>query len=172
MFTFGKNWRAFSNHALTQQSLVAAEHSITELLNSDKFQGVTWLDLGCGSGLFSIAAQHLRAIVTAADIDPLCLQVTQENAQRFLLAQTATMQVVKLSALDQQAIADQLPFDIVYSWGVLHHTGDMWQAIQNVAKLVKPNGKLVISIYNKHVTSPVWAVIKRFYVMLPGIGQQ
>ena len=53
--------------------------------------------------------------------------------------------------------------DIVYSWGVLHHTGNMWKAIENLTKLVSNNGYLTISIYNHTNTSFAWKKIKEFY---------
>jgi hypothetical protein len=58
-------------------------------------------------------------------------------------------------------------FSIVHSWGVLHHTGDMTTAIRNAALLVEENGYLVLAIYNRHWTSPLWRFIKRLYCSSP-----
>ncbi|MEY2571583.1 MAG: hypothetical protein QOE63_1933, partial [Acidimicrobiaceae bacterium] len=79
-----------------------------------------------------------------------------------------TWTVTAGSILDDQLVAELEPADIVYSWGVLHHTGDMWKAIRNAAKLVKPGGRFVIAIYNRadaprFFTSERWQAIKRFY---------
>jgi 2-polyprenyl-6-hydroxyphenyl methylase/3-demethylubiquinone-9 3-methyltransferase len=171
MFDFGKNWRNFSLNVLDDASLQVAEQSLLQLVPVDTFAGKTLLDLGCGSGVFSIAAARMGAEVTAADVSPLCLEVTQANARRFLPSERA-LRTVQLSALDERALSQCAPFDVVYSWGVLHHTGSMWQAIENAAERVKPEGLFVISIYNQHLTSPVWKRIKRLYVGLPAIGQQ
>jgi len=55
-------------------------------------------------------------------------------------------------------------FDIVYSWGVLHHTGDMWSAFENVDGVVSPSGRLFIAIYNdQHAMSIFWRRVKHFY---------
>jgi 2-polyprenyl-6-hydroxyphenyl methylase/3-demethylubiquinone-9 3-methyltransferase len=56
-------------------------------------------------------------------------------------------------------------FDIVYSWGVLHHTGDLWKALENASKAVSPDGKLIISIYNDQGwLSKYWRNIKLIYI--------
>ncbi len=60
-------------------------------------------------------------------------------------------------------------FDIVYSWGVLHHTGDMYKALNNASKHVKSGGKLIISIYNKHFTSKSWKQMKKLYNNSPKV---
>ena len=53
--------------------------------------------------------------------------------------------------------------DVVYSWGVLHHTGEMWKAIKDAAKIVKPGGLFIIAIYNRAPSSNFWLGIKKYY---------
>ena len=67
-------------------------------------------------------------------------------------------------------ISSQLgEFDVVYAWGVLHHTGDMWQALRNVRMLVAENGRLFVAIYNRQpVLSNVWRAVKRWFNRTPG----
>jgi cyclopropane fatty-acyl-phospholipid synthase-like methyltransferase len=171
MFNFGRNWRNFSARALDQRSLAEAEQSLQDLLQTERLTGCTLLDLGCGSGLFSIVAARLGAQVTAADVDPMYLQVTENNIRRLDKTGLVT-RLVQLSALDRPTMQALGTFDIVYAWGVLHHTGNMWQAIENTLALTEPQGRLVLSIYNKHFSSPLWKVIKRVYVSVPRFAQR
>jgi hypothetical protein len=72
------------------------------------------------------------------------------------------------SVLDPDYLHTLGEWDIVYSWGVLHHTGAMWQALENVSSLVRPGGTLFIAIYNhQRVMTPVWTWVKRAYNRLP-----
>ncbi len=72
------------------------------------------------------------------------------------------------SVLDPALLARLGTFDIVYSWGVLHHTGRMWQALSNIAELVSPDGRLFVAIYNDQGwVSRYWAAVKRVYVAYP-----
>lgn len=173
MFRFGKNWQAYSLEALNDDRLAAAEESLRELLGTDRLAGATMLDVGCGSGAFSIAAARLGASVTGVDVDPLCVKVSTANAatfgeavppQRLAFAQASVLDVARMQALGT--------FDVVYAWGSLHHTGAMYDAIQNASERVAPRGLFVLSIYNAHVTSPVWRGIKWLYNRVPGIVQR
>jgi hypothetical protein len=73
-------------------------------------------------------------------------------------------QVRQGSVLDENFLKSLGYFDIVYSWGVLHHTGNMWKALENVAPMVKANGILCIAIYNDQGRKTrLWWKIKRLY---------
>lgn len=166
-FNFGRNWQAFSENSLNAEKFAAAVSSLQELLG-DRLSGKSFIDLGCGSGLFAIAAARLGACpIMAVDINPLCIDVAKKNQEVYGTPQFK-IDFSVASVLDASFVASAGHYDIVYSWGVLHHTGDMWQAIRNAAAVVNPGGRLVIAIYNRHWTSPLWAVIKRFYNRLPG----
>jgi len=171
VFDFGSNWQAFSEQRVDQQRLGLAVQSLQALLQRDSLQGVSFLDVGCGSGLFSLAAKELGATkVVGIDINPRCIAVCEQNRER--LEPESVISFQKASALDPASLRALGQFDLVYAWGSLHHTGAMWNAIRNVARQVAPSGTLVLAIYNKHVTSPVWKVIKRLYNQLPGFGQR
>ncbi len=75
------------------------------------------------------------------------------------------------SILDRRVIAELSPADVVYAWGVLHHTGAMWQAIENTASLVNAGGALAIAIYNRHWSSPFWRWFKRQYNRSGRVGK-
>jgi 2-polyprenyl-6-hydroxyphenyl methylase/3-demethylubiquinone-9 3-methyltransferase len=66
--------------------------------------------------------------------------------------------------LDESFIDSLGSYDVVYCWGVLHHTGDMWRGLDMIIRPVAENGLLCIAIYNDQGwRSSVWKHIKRFY---------
>jgi len=167
MFSFGHNWQKYSNTVLNSDKMLAAKESVAELLGVSSLKGKSFLDVGCGSGIFSISAIQLGASrVVGIDIDPIAIRVSRENTKKFLPG-TNAITFVESSILDD-AMKSQLGlFDIVYAWGSLHHTGRMYDAIATTGQFVKPGGIYILSIYNKHFTSPLWRVTKRLYNISP-----
>jgi 2-polyprenyl-6-hydroxyphenyl methylase/3-demethylubiquinone-9 3-methyltransferase len=165
-FDFGANWQAFSNRLIDENRLAAAMESLRRLLQRNTFDGLAVADVGCGSGLFSIAAARLGAArVVGLDINPLCIEVCRRNKDR--LAPDAGVTFHLASVLSPEELASFGTFDLVYAWGSLHHTGAMWDALRNVTTMVKPGGTLVLAIYNQHATSRIWWIIKRTYNRAP-----
>lgn len=161
-FAFGRNWRSYLG-VLTDARIAEAEASLKAMLGRDSLAGTTFIDVGSGSGLFSLAAVRLGASrVYSFDYDADSVACTSEVRQRYGGAERWTVE--QGSALDLAYITSLGQWDIVYSWGVLHHTGDMWQALDNVTHLVKPGGRLFISIYNDQgPVSSGWKAVKRLY---------
>src|SRR5258705_4708310 len=122
-FEFGRNWARFLV-LLEDSSIVRAEESLREMLEIDSLEGKTFLDAGSGSGLFSLAARRLGAKVHSFDYDPHSVACTQELRRRYFSGD-ADWQVETGSVLDKEYLAGLGTFDVVYSWGVLHHTGQM-----------------------------------------------
>ncbi|HYM81435.1 MAG TPA: class I SAM-dependent methyltransferase [Candidatus Limnocylindria bacterium] len=166
-FGFGRNWRSFVDASLSEERVAEAERSLQALLRRDSLRGLVFVDIGCGSGLFSLAACRLDAArVVSFDFDPDSVATAEYVRQRYGIA-VDRWQIARGSILDPKPIAGLGPADVVYSWGVLHHTGQMWKAIDNAVGLVKPGGALAISIYNNVQRMPdssaMWWRIKRAY---------
>jgi 2-polyprenyl-6-hydroxyphenyl methylase/3-demethylubiquinone-9 3-methyltransferase len=161
-FEFGKNWQGFLT-TLTDERIGLAEASIREMLETDSLRGRTFLDIGSGSGLFSLAARRMGARVHAFDLDPLCVACTQELRSRYFPCDTDWI-VEQGSIIDHRFLESLGSYDIVYAWGVLHHTGNMWHALDKAASLVKQHGALLIAIYNDQGgKSKFWKQVKKLY---------
>lgn len=161
-FAFGRNWASFS-HQLDDDRVASARAGVERLLQTTDLAGKTFLDVGCGSGLMSLAAHQMGAAVRAFDYDPDSVQTARAVRDRFIGSDA--YEVTEGSALDSDFVASLGLFDVVYSWGVLHHTGDMWRACDLVAKAVAPGGQLAIAIYNDQgLASRMWRRVKRAYV--------
>src|ERR1044072_1937365 len=169
-FEFGKNWNRFL--ALLDDSRIAeAEESLKQMLEVSDLENKRFLDIGSGSGLFSLAARRLGATVHSLDYDPDSVACTKELRRRFFPNDNG-WNVEEASVLDRDHIAGLGQFDVVYSWGVLHHTGQMWQALDNACLPVAPAGKLFIAIYNDTGSQTErWKWIKKPYNDLPGFLQ-
>jgi 2-polyprenyl-6-hydroxyphenyl methylase/3-demethylubiquinone-9 3-methyltransferase len=165
-FEFGKNWSAFLV-VLDDERIANAEESLRQMLEFEDLDGKTFLDIGSGSGLFSLAARRLGASVHSFDFDTNSFACTQELRNRYF-PNDPKWRVEQGSALDAEYLASLGKFDIVYSWGVLHHTGEMWRALENAVIPTKPGGKLFIAIYNDTGSqSRRWHWIKKTYCRLP-----
>ena len=133
-FEFGKNWRSFLD-SLTDDRIAVAEHSLREALGlsgPSALLGKTFLDIGSGSGLFSLAARRMGARVYSFDYDPVSVACTVELRSRHF-PDDSEWTVKEGSVLDPSFLKGLGSFDIVYAYGSLHHTGDMWRALANAA---------------------------------------
>ncbi len=165
-FGFGENWAQFLT-TLDERRLASARQALSDMLGATDLTGLRFLDAGSGSGLSSYAARSFGAEVHSFDYDPQSVACTREMRRRFFDGDPAWT-VEEGSVLDRDYLAGLGQFDVVYSWGVLHHTGQMWRAIDGVAALTKPGGTLFIAIYNNMGgKSRLWTAIKRTYCGLP-----
>jgi 2-polyprenyl-3-methyl-5-hydroxy-6-metoxy-1,4-benzoquinol methylase len=161
-FDFGKNWTAFLT-TVDEPRIHQAEDALRDMLGVEHLRGRRFLDIGSGSGLMSLAARRLGATVTSFDFDPGSVRCTRTLRDRYH-PNDPQWTVEQGSVLDDAMLTRLGRFDVVYSWGVLHHTGAMWRAIENAAALVDKGGQLFIAIYNHQGRrSEGWRRIKRLY---------
>jgi 2-polyprenyl-6-hydroxyphenyl methylase/3-demethylubiquinone-9 3-methyltransferase len=159
-FRFGENWKHYSS-LIDDERLRAAEDGLLKLLPCEMLEGATFLDIGCGSGIHAVVAlKNGVKSVYAIDIDPDSVQTTQSLIEKLQLADLCKAECLSVFDLDEKKHGQ---FDIVYSWGVLHHTGAMHEALERAANVVKPGGLIVIAVYRKTRFCRFWKWEKRIY---------
>lgn len=173
LFDFGANWKAFSERELTPTRVLQAKQHFGRLFSGIDLRDRVFLDIGFGQGLTLLIATLQGANTIGCDINSTCRDVLRDNQQRYFPELSErTIPIVIGSILDQSVVESlqmrspsqiSRAYDVVHSWGVLHHTGNMERAIRNAASLVAPEGHLVIAIYARHWSSRVWRIIKRLY---------
>ena len=165
-FEFGANWQRFLG-VLNDARIEAARAAMVKMLQCEDLRDKSFLDIGSGSGLSSLVARRLGARVHSFDYDPRSVACTGELKWRYF-PDDPNWIVERGSVLDREYLARLGTFDIVYSWGVLHHTGAMYEALGNVVPLVTEEGRLFVSLYNdQRRVSHRWAWVKKTYVTLP-----
>lgn len=165
-FDFGSNWARYLEE-LDDERVRHAEESLSDMLETPTLRGKSFLDAGCGSGLFSLAARRLGADVFSFDCNSTSVACAEEVKRRYMPADEAWT-ISRGSVLDEAFLATLPEFDVVYCWGVLHHTGAMWDALGKVAAKVRPGGRLFVAIYNDQGrASRMWLRVKRAHNAMP-----
>ena len=176
-FAFGKNWARYLEDHFNEEAVGAAIECMKDLLDGYDLAGKTFVDIGCGSGLHSLVALRLGASrIVSFDYDPESVKCTEMLHDHE--GKPENWQVMPGSALDREFLASLGTFDVVYSWGVLHHTGAMWDAIDASATMTADDGVFFIAIYNKAEAfgiypdgrfgpARLWVPLKRLYSKSP-----
>lgn len=163
-FAFGQNWASYAA-LIGGAEIEEAKRGLLKLIPETEFAGRSFLDIGCGSGIHALAAARLgTSRILAVDIDPDSVKTCETVLVANGISTPWRTEVESVFNLDS---AREGAFDIVYSWGVLHHSGDMWLAVDKAAAMVAPNGLLAIALYRRTRIDPFWLVEKRLYAHAP-----
>jgi SAM-dependent methyltransferase len=160
-FGFGDNWLDFAQ-SLSAEQIVEAEKSVSNLLGRDSLAGMSFVDVGSGSGLFSLAARRLGARVHSFDYDENSVVCTR-RVRDLHFPDDRHWTVERGSVLDRDYLRRLGTFDVVYSWGVLHHTGALREALAAACRLVAPGGLIAFALYHRTLLCGPWRLEKRWY---------
>ncbi|MFO0762295.1 MAG: class I SAM-dependent methyltransferase [Byssovorax sp.] len=169
-FSFGKNWLSYVAR-MTEEDIQKAMGDIASLLGKERIKGARVVDIGSGSGIHSLSFYRLGAgSVASYDIDPHSVEATTKLWTEAGKPENWT--VARASILDDDWVKKAGTFDIVYSWGVLHHTGSMWKAIDNALSLCRPGGTVFLALYTKGSMYPKDLALKEKYNRSSDLGKR
>ncbi len=158
-FSFGFNWLDYVKTRLNNEIIEAHVNDLKTIYDKAgiDLKNKSVFDIGCGSGLSSLSFAKLGASkIVGIDVDPYSVEASNYTKDNFL-NNRIEWDIHHHSILSELLHPEQ-SFDIVYSWGVLHHTGDMWNAIRNAVKNVRVGGFFHVALYrsgptyNQHLT--------------------
>lgn len=168
-FSFGENWKSFLS-AISEDNLREAKYGLSRLILPNQIVGKTFLDIGCGSGIHMLSALELGASrATGIDID--CLSVEAAKVLLETMVEHKHWRVMESSIFDFTDKNQRMNYDVVYSWGVLHHTGAIWEAIKSAASLVGEQGYFIVALYPRTYLDWFWILEKPIYSRSPKIAQ-
>jgi len=110
----------------------------------EQLAGQQVLEVGCGAGSAACLFARAGATVTAIDITQAAIELSQRNAN----AQGLHIDVFRMDA--ERTDFPDASFDYIFSWGVLHHTRDTKAAFREIARVLKPGGRGLLMVYNRH----------------------
>ena len=125
----------------------------------DALRGKDVLDVGCGSGIATQMLAEAGANVTAVDLTDWAVETTRRRLAAFGLEGD-----VRREDAEQLPFADE-SFDLVFSWGVIHHSSDMDRALAELVRVCRRGGRIVIMVYHRH--SLFFLVYRGFQRFLP-----
>lgn len=163
-YEFGKNWTRYVKRAFDDERVEIAKRHLLAVIERSDLRGLDFLDIGCGSGIHSLAAFRAGAgRIHGFDYDPD--SITATSIVRTYAGTPTNWAVERGDVLDENYINSLGKWNFVYSWGVLHHTGDVWRALENAQTTVAEGGLFYIALYSADVqTDPeFWLRIKQEY---------
>ncbi len=175
-FGFGRNWQDFMRRRFSEERVEISRRHLLDFLGLEDLKGRSFLDIGCGSGIHSLAAFRSGAkSVYSFDYDANSVSATRVCHE--IAGGPANWVITQGSVLDEAFLEKSVPkASLVYSWGVLHHTGDVRGAIQGAASRVLPEGFFYIALYSADADvrpSPeYWLEVKRRYNRASWLSQQ
>jgi ubiquinone/menaquinone biosynthesis C-methylase UbiE len=133
------------------------EPHILAFAKFERWSGQRVLEVGCGIGTDSINFARAGAELTAVDLSGESLRIAQERAEVMGVADRIRFVQADAEKLTS-AVAGEEPYDLVYSFGVVHHTPHPERALAEIRRLVAPGGTLKLMVYHRRSWKVFWIV--------------
>jgi 2-polyprenyl-6-hydroxyphenyl methylase/3-demethylubiquinone-9 3-methyltransferase len=165
-FDFGENWKNYNKKYLTEDKIRQANEAFIKFTEIQTLKELTVVDIGCGSGIHSLNFSRMNPkLLLSFDYDYKSVEATNYLKE---VHKNKNWDVKQGSILDEKFLLRMPQFDLVYAWGVLHHTGNVWLAIKNSCDLVSEGGILYLALYSSDVKmlnreSTYWLKVKKKY---------
>ena len=130
------------------------EPHIPAFAEFDRWKGKRVLEVGCGIGTDSINFARAGAALTAVDLSPESLRVAEKRAEVMGVADRIRFR--EANAEELASVLEGEAFDLVYSFGVVHHTPRPERALVEMRKLLAPGGTLKLMVYHRRSWKAFW----------------
>ena len=115
-------------------------------LNKDWFKNKRVLDLGCGSGRFSLGFVNLGSKLTCLDQSKSGLEAVKKTLANYKNVVYLNENILKPKKIKKGF------YDFIWCFGVVHHTGDTLKSLKNIKSFLKKDGKVFLMIYGEPIT--------------------
>ncbi len=137
------------------------EPHIPRFAQFETWAGKQVLEIGCGLGTDTVSFARAGAQVTAIDLSDESLKLAQQRMSIYCLTDR-----VQFMNADAETLADHLPaqsFDLIYSFGVIHHTPHPDRVLAQIRKLIRPGGTVKIMVYHRYATKVLGLLLSQGY---------
>ena len=119
-----------------------------------RWHGKRVLEVGCGIGTDSINFARAGAQLTAVDLSAESLRIARQRADVMGVADRIDFR--QANAEELTSVVDDGPYDLVYSFGVIHHTPDPEAALAEMREVIAPGGTLKLMVYHRRSWKAFW----------------
>lgn len=133
------------------------EPHIPKFAEFERWQGKKVLEIGCGIGTAMINFARKGAQVTAVDLSDASLELAKQRADVYGLGDRVTFHQANAEELNQSVPIE--PHDLVYSFGVIHHTPHPDRVIEQLRRYVKPGSTVKIMVYYRYSWKVLWILL-------------
>ena len=120
------------------------ESHILSFAKFDAYKGKSVLEVGCGIGTAAQSFMEAGAVYTGIDISPRSVELAKKRMDLFKLTGEVRVDDIQNGSFGEDR------YDLVYSFGVLHHIPDLKSALQNIYKALKPGGEFKLIMYAEY----------------------